>query len=174
MEPWTTLDRFLAQEIELAELEQWVYATPALEAALTPAEYLALISLDFRDRHAQHEASKLVAAIYDAHRPGLLAYDRARRLAQGMLAGEINVVAGARALAALYHDDHEWIPVAFVGIASEFDSLPDSQTYPRWDPRALAERLRGAKERERYYRAPALTAARRLIEHLDSRPVAGT
>ena len=173
MEPWLTFDRFLADELELAELEQWVYATPTLEVALLPAEYLALVSLAYGGRHALHEAKKLVTAIYEAHRPGRLPYDRARRLAEGMLAGTINVAAGTRALAAIYYDDQEWIPIAFVGIASELDTIPEPKSYARWDPRALAERLREARDQERYYRAPALTAARRLLEYLDTLLVAG-
>jgi hypothetical protein len=160
-------DRFLAGEIQLDDFESWVYNTPALETVLAPSEYLALIELDYRGRHALHDAHKVVAAAYEAHRPGRLARDRAERLARGMLAGEINVAAGTRALARLYYDDHEWIPIAFVGIASELDDVPSPREYALWDPRALAERLRAYRDAERYYRAPALVAARRLLEHLE-------
>jgi hypothetical protein len=160
------LDRFLAGEIPLDEFEGWIYSTPALEQTLAPGEYLALIELDYRSPHALHEAIKIVGAAYEAHRPGLLARDRAERVARGMLAGEINIAAGTRALARLYHEDNEWIPIAFVGIASELDDAPRPRTYAQWDPRALAERLRAHRDLEQYYRAPALVAARRLVELL--------
>jgi hypothetical protein len=163
---WREFDKFLARETPLDEFEAWVYQSPELERVLESGEYLTLVELDYRGPHALHEANKVASAIYDAHRPGLLAQDRAERLARGMLAGEINIAAGSRALARLYHEDHEWIPIAFVGIASEFDDMPTSREYPLWDPRSLAQRLTKHRDMERHYRAPALVAARRLLERL--------
>jgi hypothetical protein len=174
MTVWLEFDRFLAGELPLDEFEAFVYRTAALEDVLSPSEYLALIELDYRAPHALHEAVKIVEAAYEAHRPGLLARDRAERVARGMLAGEINIAAGTRALARLYHEDNEWIPIAFVGIASELDDAPSPRTYERWDPRALAERLRAHRDLEQHYRAPALVAARRLIEHLHGVGAQGT
>ena len=163
---WREFDRFLAREVPLDEFESWVYQSPELASVMSSDEYLTLIELDYRSPHALHEADKLVQAIYEAHRPGQLPQDRAERLARGMLAGEINITAGARALALLYHEDHEWIPIAFVGIASELDDMPMPREYPLWDPRALAERLKAHRDIERHYRAPALVAAQRLLERL--------
>jgi hypothetical protein len=51
------LDRFLQllhREISLDAFEQWVYATPELEKALTRDSYLTLLCLDYRSPHAMH------------------------------------------------------------------------------------------------------------------------
>jgi len=163
---WREFDRFLANEVPLADFASWVQQSRELEHLISPSEYQALIELDERAPHAVREAAKLATAIYEAHRPGLLARDRAERLARGMLAGEINIAAGSRAIARLYHDDNGWIPLAFVGIASELDHLPTPREFPLSDPRTLAERVNQHRNAERQYRAPALVAARRLLERL--------
>ena len=163
---WREFDRFLANEVPLADFASWVHQSRELERLISPSEYQALIELDYRAPHAVREAAKLATAIYEAHRPGLLARDRAERLARGMLAGEINIAAGSRAIARLYHDDNGWIPLAFVGIASELDHIPTPREFPLSDPRTLAERVNQHRNAERQYRAPALVAARRLLERL--------
>lgn len=55
--PQEHLDRFLQvldREISLESFEQWVYATPDLEKALTRDSYLTLLCLDYRSPHAMH------------------------------------------------------------------------------------------------------------------------
>jgi hypothetical protein len=111
-------------------------------------------------------ARRLVGGIYESHRPGQLPRDRAARIARGMIEGTINSAAGTRALAALRREGHHWIPDAFVGIVAMLDDLPHSNDFARSDARALAQRLAAAKRKERACRAPALTAAHRLLESL--------
>src|SRR4051812_15551555 len=99
MEPWGTLDQFLAGEIAVDELAERLRETSFAVRALDPDEYVALSGA--ADRSASSDATAIAARIYERHRPGQLVRDRAERIASGMLAGEINVAAGARALARL-------------------------------------------------------------------------
>ena len=92
--------------------------------------------------------------------------DRAERIAKGMVDGDINVAAGTRELARLRGEGHDFIPEAFVGLAAQLDEVEISSEYPRGDLRALPERLAALKDRARQLRAPALTAAKRLLETL--------
>jgi len=163
---WPYFDRFLAGELPFDELVSWLRDAPELVRVLDPDEYVALMSLSPGASQAAREATSLVARAYERHRPGRLVRDRAERIARGMVEGEINVAAGTRALAKLRAEGHEFIPDAFVGIAAMLDDIAVPDEYPRGDLRALPARLAAAKEQERRFRAPALTAATRLLETL--------
>lgn len=53
--------RFLYESESLASFEQWLYATPELEAVLGKEDYLALLSLDFSQKVIRHEIDKLLS-----------------------------------------------------------------------------------------------------------------
>lgn len=163
---WQPFDRFLAGELPLEELLEWVAGTPALADVLAPAELGQLRALDPAAPGAFRDATARVAAIYDAHRPGRLDRDRAERIAEGMLAGEIDPAAGTRALARLRAEGAEWIPDAFTGLAAALDDLPAPSADPLADAPGFASRVGAALEVGRRLRAPALVAARRLLERL--------
>jgi hypothetical protein len=164
--PWGTLDRFLAGELPLEELLDWVEGTPALADLLPPAELRRLQLIDPTVPTAFRAATASVAAIYEAHRPGRLARDRAERIARAMLAGEIDAAAGTRALARLRAQGAEWIPDAFAGLAAALDDLPEPSADPLGDAPGFAARVTAALELGRRLRAPALVAARRLLDRL--------
>lgn len=163
---WQPFDRFLAGELPLDELLEWVVGTPALRDLLAPAELHELSAIDPQASGAFRAATARVAAIYEAHRPGRLDRDRAERIAEGMLAGEIDPAAGTRALARLRAAGAEWIPDAFAGLAAALDDLPAPSADPLADAPGFASRVEAALEIGRRLRAPALVAARRLLERL--------
>jgi hypothetical protein len=163
---WGTLDRFLASELPLEELVDWVAGTPALADLLAPEELRRLHLIDPTAPDAFRDATVWVAAIYETHRPGRLARDRAERIARGMLAGEIHCAAGTRALARLREQGAEWIPDAFTGLAAALDDLPEPSADPLADAPGFAARVTAALELGRRLRAPALVAARRLLDRL--------
>jgi hypothetical protein len=163
---WQPFDRFLAGELPLEELLEWVAGTPALTDLLAPAELEQLRALDPAAPGAFRDATVRVAALYEAHRPGRLDRDRAERIADGMLAGEIDPAAGTRALARLRSQGAEWIPDAFTGLAAALDDLPAPSADPLADAPGFASRVGAALEVGRRLRAPALVAARRLLERL--------
>lgn len=163
---WSTLDGFLAGELPLEELVAWTARTPALADVLAPEELRRLRLVDPGAPGAFRDATAWVAAIYEAHRPGRLHHDRAQRIAGGMLAGEIDAAAGTRALARLRAQGAEWIPEAFSGLAAALDDLPTPSADPLADVPGFAARVGAALERGRQLRAPALVAARRLLDRL--------
>ncbi|GAB3827270.1 hypothetical protein [Hymenobacter jeollabukensis] len=55
----------LAGYLPLAEFEQWLYATPELETALPPDDYLELISLNYKGRDATQEVEILLSRHID-------------------------------------------------------------------------------------------------------------
>ncbi len=83
-----------------------------------------------------------------------------------MLAGAIDAAAGTRALARLRAEGAAWIPEAFTGLAAALDDLPPPSADPLADAAGFASRVGAALERGRQLRAPALVAARRLLERL--------
>lgn len=163
---WQPFDRFLAGELPLEDVLEWIAGTPALADLLAPAELESLRGIDPAAPGAFRDATARVAAIYEAHRPGRLDRDRAERIAEGMLAGEIDPAAGTRALARLRAQGAEWIPEAFTGLAAALDDLPAPSADPLADAPGFAARVEAALEIGRRLRAPALVAARRLLERL--------
>ncbi len=163
---WSTFDRFLAGELPLEDLVAWITGTPALADVLGPEEYRRLGLIDPAAPQAFRDAIARVTAIYETHRPGRIARDRAERIASAMLTGEIDAAAGTRALARLRADGADWIPEAFSGLAAALDDLPPPSADPLADAPGFAARVAAALERGRQLRAPALVAARRLLERL--------
>jgi hypothetical protein len=163
---WGTFDRFLAGELPLEDLVAWIARTPALADLLAPDELRRLRLLDPAASDAFRDATAWVTACYEAHRPGRLARDRAERIAEGMIAGTIDAAAGTRALAGLRARGADWIPEAFTGLAAALDDLPEPSADPLTDVPAFTARVRAALGRGRELRAPALVAARRLLDRL--------
>ena len=163
---WQTFDCFLAGELPLEDLVAWIARTPALADVLAPEELRRLRLIDAAVPGAFRDATAWVAAIYEAHRPGQLDRDRAERIASDMLAGTIDAAAGTRALARLREQGAEWIPEAFTGLAAALDDLPKPSADPLADAPGFAARVAAALERGRQLRAPALVAARRLLDRL--------
>ena len=163
---WSTFDRFLAGELPLEDLVAWITATPALADVLGPEQHRRLGLIDPAAPQAFRDAAASVTAIYETHRPGRIVRDRAERIASDMLAGAIDAAAGTRALARLRADGADWIPEAFTGLAAALDDLPPPSADPLADAPAFATRVAAALERGRQLRAPALVAARRLLERL--------
>jgi len=161
-----TFDRFLAGELPLDELVEWIRGTPALADLLAPDELRRLQLIDTTAPNAFADATTHIAAIYEAHRPGRLVRDRAERIARGMLAGTIDCAAGTRALARLRAQGAEWIPDAFTGLAAALDDLPEPSANPLGDGPGFAQRVAAALELGRRLRPPALVAARRLLDRL--------
>lgn len=161
---WQPFDRFLAGELPLEDLLEWVAGSPALADLLAPEELGGLRALDPAAPGAFRDATARVAAIYETHRPGRLARDRAARIAEGMVAGDIDPAAGTRALARLRAEGADWIPEAFTGLAAALDELPAPAADPLTDAANFTTRVGAALELGRRLRAPALVAARRLLE----------
>lgn len=163
---WRTFDSFLGGELPLEELVEWIASTPALADVLAPDELARLRLIDAAAPDAFRDATSWIAAIYERHRPGRLDRDRAGRIARDMIAGTIDPAAGTRALARLRAAGADWIPEAFTGLAAALDDLPAPSADPLADAPGFATRVRAALERGRELRAPALVAARRLLERL--------
>jgi len=162
--PWPTLERWLAGEIPIHEFERWVYAQPNLEDVLGADDALALLSADFRAPHARVQIDRVILETYNRHRPGLLARDRARRLATGLVDGTLDVVSTVQKLAELYTQGNAWIPVIFVSIDSDFDYVPKPEHYQNWEEQALAAKLEKLRPLVEGLRLDAITAAKDLLE----------
>src|SRR5258706_10148107 len=160
---WQTLDRFLTGELSVPELEQWLYSTVDLERVVGPSSHQELIAFDFRRPHAIQDLTSLVHSIYERGRPGLLACDCARRVAQGLLDGSVDFILGVRLLARLHADGHSWVPIMFVGVASELDEVPGNDQWAMWDPAALQARLDEGRRMIEESRQGVISAARELI-----------
>jgi hypothetical protein len=160
---WPTLERWLAGEIPTSDFEQWVYDTQNLEDSLGVDDYSSLLSFDFRQPNAVHELRQLVLKIYNHHRPGCLAHDRAKRLAEGLISGTVDLLVAVRQLAQLNQEGNKWIPVVFVGIDSELDVVPRVEQYPLWDQQALASKLESLQPLIEHYRVVAIAAAKEIL-----------
>ncbi len=93
--------------------------------------------------------------------------DRVVGIANGVLAGQIGIIEGARKLAYLRWKvtDDEFDPdfIPFVAVDSETDALPIGEERARWTSNALAEKDREIKHAEDFYREKILAACRVLL-----------
>jgi hypothetical protein len=170
---WIALDEFLAGELPLDELESRVSRISDLEAVIGDADARQLRALDYSGTGGVVDAMALAERLYERHRPGAFARDRAARLARGIVDGSINAAAGTRALARLSREGNTWIPDAFGPLADALDG-PAPGERRGWEPGALGARLTQERERARELRAPAIVAARRLLEALEREPDHGS
>ena len=170
---WSALDEFLAGELPLDELDSRLSSIADLEDVIGAADARDLRALDYSGKSGVVNAMAFTQQLYERHRPGAFARDRAARLARGMVDGSINAAAGTRALARLSRDGHGWIPDAFGPLADALDGgVPGERR--GWEPGALGARLTQERERARELRAPAIVAARRLLETLEREPDHGS
>lgn len=167
-EPWEAIDRYLSGEATLDELVDAIDATSALEKCVGRADAARLRAL----RHPPGDvgdvarwAASVARDVYERGRPARLASDRAGRIARGISDGSINAAAGARALARLRAEGHDWIPDAFEGLAAALDAAPSAEAA------TFGARLAGARARAVALRPAIVVAARRLLELLDRRVV---
>ena len=160
---WQVLETFLSGEISPADFERWFFTTSELESALGTRAYRELLAFDFQQRHAAHELPQLVRSIYQWARPGRLAWDRAFRIARGLLSGMVQIHDGVRTLAELCMDGHDWVPSIFVNVNSEFDGIPRPEQYALWEPSALGAKLEEGRRITKFYRPAILDAAREII-----------
>jgi hypothetical protein len=167
---WSALDEFLAGELTVDELADRVAALRDLVDVVGAPAARQLRELGNNNvPNASDDALALATRLYQRHRPGQLARDRAARLARGIVEGSINSAAGTRALARLARDGNSWIPDAFRALADALDDVTPG-TQRGWEPGALGARLTDEKRRARAMRAPAIVAARRLLELLNEAP----
>ena len=91
--------------------------------------------------------------------------------ARQLLAGEIGVIDGARAIAPHRHDiDPEMTDaqlLTFVGVDSESDGLAYESVLQAWDPSLRQAKLDELRDFEAFYRAVCLRDAAVLIERYD-------
>jgi len=139
---------FACDVSEPAEFEAWVYTTPELEEALGPESYLEMISANYSTNEGVFEARRKAAALLELDETGAVARHQAEvaryqaeTLATRMLSGEISLLTGLRKLASLHNNGYDFIPVIFVGLASETDCVPEEGQYQQWEPLALAQQL---------------------------------
>ena len=95
---------------------------------------------------------------------------RVLSLARQLLAGQLGVIAAARALASLRHDaqpELSEILLVFTAIASETDDLPVGEVRQHWSTEALERKDREIAEAEEFYRDSAVKAATRLVRLLE-------
>jgi hypothetical protein len=102
--------------------------------------------------------------------PEIVASNRQKvaRIAQDLLDGRVDIIAGARQISALCGGHvglGEFDPdfLTFIAIDSETDDLPVGQTRQYWAPDSLAKKDEEIARCEAFYREPAREAASHLV-----------
>ena len=152
--------RYLYEGLPLGDLNIWLSESSFLEELLGKTEFLDLLSSNVESTSEGRFRANL-RNLVERTFPGGLVTLRAKRICQAMLDGSMDVLAGVRAMSALYHQPGGESVVAqtWVGLDSETDSFPTPDKYPLWEAIALRAQL---NELERY-KATILEAAK---EHL--------
>jgi hypothetical protein len=100
-----------------------------------------------------------------------LAESQILSLAKQFLGGQLGVIAASRELSPLRHEveaDLAEVLLVFTGIDSETDTLPIGNLRQHWSPEALERKDCEIMEVETFYRRPAIEAASRLLQLLET------
>ena len=162
-EIWEQLASVRYGLVELRTFEQWLYTVQELEAAIGQDQYLALVSFEFDQPHAQHELTRVIDRLYEEVRPSQLRRDAATAIARAFLDGRGDLITTARMLTRFRNDGESWVPDEFVYIDSELDDLPMPAEYPNWDQQALAARLAKWQPRLAEFERAAREVSREML-----------
>ncbi len=167
---WRHLESVHTGDLAVDAFEQWVYAHAGLEALLGPALALEFLTFDYRQRDARHELRKLVERAYLRRGRKQLEYDMMRRVATEYLAGERDVWRTTAPFARLIATgEYGWIPLDFLYVGSELDSIPSPAVRSMWEPAALAPLLRKNRALLAGYEFAVRQAVAALLERLEAR-----
>jgi hypothetical protein len=137
---------------------------------LSAEDALDISSSAWSDRIARRDFARKVMNNYAAGRPWVDdAPERAIALARRILAGEIGLIEGCRALSSMrweLGDDVRDRFIPFVAIDSETDDLPIGAVRDLWQPDALARKDLEISRCEQLYRTQVAEACMALIESL--------
>jgi hypothetical protein len=139
---------------------------------LTPEDALDISSSAWTDRSARRQFARELMDNYGGGRPWVDdAPERAIAMAKRVLAGELGVIEGCRALSSMRWEfgatmTDEFSP--FVAIDSETDDLPVGAVRDLWSVDALATKDLEIDRCEQLYRTQALEACSVLVERLRS------
>lgn len=111
---------------------EWAYHESSLEGAIGKEDYLKLIEYDYRKTDEADGARTLVVSLYDKYADRPLVRDRVVELLEKMIRGEYSLKKGCEELSKYNMDGHDFIPMVFVGYASE---LVDDEKRDFYDER---------------------------------------
>lgn len=104
---------------------KWLYSSSQAETELGNELYIDLAGCDFSSEDESRDAKQIIKKILGER----LYKERAIDLARKMLCGEYEISAGCRKLADISMDTENIVPISFVGYASEFDRLGETDFY---------------------------------------------
>jgi hypothetical protein len=139
---------------------------------LTAEDALHISSSAWSDRTARRKFARELMDNYGGGRPWIDdAPERAIAIARGILAGEIGVIEGSRALSSMLWEfgtdmTDQFSP--FVAIDSETDDLPAGAVRDLWEVDALARKDLEIGRCEKLYRTQTFEACKVLIRQLKS------
>lgn len=167
---WRQFESVHTGDLSVEAFEAWVYSYAGLEPLIGAALALELLAFDYRQPDAHHEIQKLIQHVYAQHRPGQLGYDMMRRVADEFLAGERDLWRTAAPFARLVATgDYDWIPLDFLYVDSELDSIPHPDTRTLWLPHALRQVLENNEATLRSYEKTIREAVTVVLKHLELR-----
>lgn len=169
-DPWRWLESVHTGDVPVEAFERWVYSHPALEASLGSDLAFRLLEFDYRQRDARYELRKLIEYAYMRRGPRQLEYDMMRRIGTEFLCGDRDVWRTAAPFARLIATgDYGWIPLGFLYIDSELDSIPSPSVRSLWRPAALAKLLDRNRALLAGYEFAVRQAVAVLLQHIEAR-----
>ena len=136
-----TLLAFAAGELEASTFESWLYGAAGLDAHLTPDEFLALFSPDFRTATGVAAARTAAIQILDSRVPHDTVRHQTAYLVAAVLDGSVPLLSGLRQLSDLAHESPGLIPDDIAILSSDLESVPTESSYHLYAPEYLSRQL---------------------------------
>jgi hypothetical protein len=155
--------RFASKRIDPADFERWLYEHTRLDDELDKTSYLDLLAFDFKEESGIREARHFIRQILEKLEPGFYVDEEVKQTLRDMINEELPLVTGLRRLVAFNHAGYEQIPLIFVGLESETDSVPEPSQYSAWGRLALRKQLK----RLDWYKKDIIRESKTLLEKLE-------
>ncbi len=136
---------------------QWLYESDTIEKELDEKDYLTLISFNYNNTDEVCDAQILIRELYNSAHENLLHIDRANEIIELSLNSDIELAKGCRLLADIVADGYDFVDEIFIGYASEFDRLGETDHYDeriKNDLMALSSKLEKEKQIKSKHRTP--------------------
>ena len=152
---------FIAGEMSIKDLEQWLYITPEVEDFLGEIAYLEIISFDFRQPGANYEFCKLISGYVSQAK-----YNNweIKQLLKSLLDGSQDAVLVFNHLYWKYRDSYEFLHNLAISDVLGIDDIPTLKDKNLWDEKEFLLQRKKLDE----YVEPLMEEIETILEALET------
>ncbi|MBN9697072.1 MAG: hypothetical protein J0L85_14855 [Zoogloea sp.] len=123
-----SLSNYYFEREGAAGFDVWLYDNPSVQDEIGEADYVNLVSQDFRGKEGQAEIRCVVKDVYERHYGCPIFVPAILNAIEGIVQ-ETDLVAACDFLSKLHMEGVSIVPIDFVGYSSEIERLGSAELY---------------------------------------------